>query len=116
MLALYLEFDKEIVDNATAKEVEIMHKVLYDKWTRENSKDLGLLDYHYIRGRPAYDSKGKIDKGKTAKLKKEAKRIRDVLTKPLTVKKQTANISKEEFENAEKYFQKLRQDGKLAGL
>jgi hypothetical protein len=116
VLTLYLEFDKEIVDNATAKEYEIMHKVLYDRWTRENSKDLGLLDYHYIRGRAGYDSKGKVDRGKTAKLKKEAQRIRNVLTKPLTSKKERANISKEEFVNVEKYFEKLKQDGKLAGL
>lgn len=93
-----------------------MQKVLYDRWVQNNSKDLGLLDYHYIRGRPAYDSKGKVDKGKTAKLKKEAKRIRDILTKPLTAKKETINITKEEFEKSQKYFEKLRQDGKLAGL
>lgn len=113
---MYLDFDVEVVNNASAKEYEIMKKVLYDRWIQENSKDLGLLDYHYIRGRPAYDSKGKVDKGKMSKLRKEAKRIRDALTKPLTSKKQTGNISKEEFENAKKHFEKLKQDGKLAGL
>lgn len=94
-----------------------MEEVVFEKWKTDNIRDLALLDYHYYRGRPAYNKKGKVDKTATAKIRRVAKDIRNQLIgKNLTKKTKGLNLNKEQYQKIEKHFEMLKKTGKLQGL
>lgn len=105
------------MDNCVYTEFVELENILFEKWKMDNSRDLALLDYHYLRGRPAYNKKGGVDKSKSAKLRRESAKLRNqLLGKNLTKKPKTTKITKEQYQGIEEYFNTLKKSGKLQGI